>query len=163
MISLIAVLKRVTISGGVPAGASNPNHKSFSTSPSPCSASVGTSGMAAERCWLAMPSTRIWLSRANGSATWVGMNIALTWLPTRSVITPDGWKLITTLETKGRELYDLNRDPGEQKNLATTEPRRAGELQKKLLAHFKAIGHDLAAREWKVGLNPVYASQAKKK
>jgi arylsulfatase A-like enzyme len=77
------------------------------------------------------------------------------------VITPDGWKLIYTLETKTRELYDLNADPGEAKNLADAEPRRADELERKLFAHFKSIGHDLTARRWETGLNPVYPSQAK--
>ena len=77
----------------------------------------------------------------------------------RSVVTPDGWKLIYTLETKGRELYDLKADPGETKNLAATEPKRADELERKVFAHFKAIGHDLTARRWEPGLNPVYPSQ----
>lgn len=79
----------------------------------------------------------------------------------RSVVTPDGWKLIYTLETKSRELYDLNVDPGEKQNRAATEPQRADEFERRLFAHFKLIGHDLTAREWKVGLNPVYNSQAK--
>lgn len=79
----------------------------------------------------------------------------------RSVVTPDGWKLIYTLETKARELYDLNGDPGETKDLAAVEAKRADELQRKLFAHFAAIGHDLTKREWKQGLNPVYPSQAK--
>ena len=29
------------------------------------------------------------------------------------------------------------------------------------VAHFEAIGHDLTARKWETGLNPVYASQGK--
>jgi arylsulfatase A-like enzyme len=79
----------------------------------------------------------------------------------RSVITPDGWKLVYTLEDKSRELYDLDADPGEQKDLAASESRRADELQGKVFAHFKSIGHDLTARKWETGLNPVYPSQAK--
>lgn len=79
----------------------------------------------------------------------------------RSVVTPDGWKLIYTLETRSRELYDLNADPGETRDRAAEEQRRADELQERLFAHFRAIGHDLSAREWKTGLNPVYNSQAK--
>lgn len=79
----------------------------------------------------------------------------------RSVVGPDGWKLIYTLETKARELYDLSADPAETRNRAADEPQRADELQRRLFEHFKAIGHDLTAREWKVGLNPVYDSQAK--
>jgi arylsulfatase A-like enzyme len=79
----------------------------------------------------------------------------------RSVIAPDGWKLICTLENRSRELYNLNDDPGETKNLAGVEPKRADEMERRLFAHFEAIGHDLNAREWKKGLNPVYPSQGK--
>ncbi len=79
----------------------------------------------------------------------------------RSIVTADGWKLICTLESKTRELYDLTADPGEKQNRAAGDPQRADELERRLFAHFKSIGHDLTAREWKVGLNPVYNSQAK--
>lgn len=79
----------------------------------------------------------------------------------RSIITPDGWKLIYTLENKTRELYDLNADPGETKNLAAAQANRANELERKLFDHFKSIGHDLTKRRWQVGLNPVYPSQGK--
>jgi len=79
----------------------------------------------------------------------------------RSVITKDGWKFIYTLEDKSRELYNLKTDPGEKKNLVETEPCRAYELEQKLFAYFKSIGHDLNARQWIPGLNPVYDSQAK--
>jgi arylsulfatase A-like enzyme len=81
----------------------------------------------------------------------------------RSIITPDGWKLIYTLETKSRELYNLNDDPGEKNDLAKVRHKIADELQKKLFTHFKRIGHDLTKRDWKVGLNPVYRSQGKPK
>lgn len=77
----------------------------------------------------------------------------------RSVIQPDGWKLILTLEKKQRELYDLNADPGETNDLAAKEPQRADALEAKVYSHFRSIGHDLAARRWEVGLNPVYPSQ----
>ena len=79
----------------------------------------------------------------------------------RAVITPDGRKLIHTLETRRRELYDLAADPGETRDLSATDPALADELERKLFAHFKSIGHDLTARRWEVGLNPVYPSQAK--
>jgi arylsulfatase A-like enzyme len=81
----------------------------------------------------------------------------------RSIITPDGWKLIYTLESKTSELFNLEKDPGEMKNLAETEPEVAAALKDKLFAHFKRIGHDLTRQEWKVGLNPVYQSQGEKK
>jgi len=77
----------------------------------------------------------------------------------RSIITPDGWKFIFTLEDQTRELYNLNTDPAEQKDLAEIEQERADELQKRLFAHFNALGHDLNSKRWKVGLNPVYPSQ----
>jgi arylsulfatase A-like enzyme len=80
----------------------------------------------------------------------------------RSVVTPDGWKLIYTLETKTRELYDLNTDPGETRNLAATDPARADDLQRRVFAHFRHLGHDLTDRRWEPGLNPVYPSQGKK-
>jgi choline-sulfatase len=79
----------------------------------------------------------------------------------RSLIAPDGWKLIYTLETRSRELYDLNTDPGEQNNLATAQPQKADDLQARLFSHYRAIGHDLTAHPWEPGLNPVYNSQAK--
>ena len=77
----------------------------------------------------------------------------------RSLTTPDGWKLIYTLEDGRRELYDLNNDPGELSNLANAHTEHADKLQRQLFGHFKAIGHDLTARDWKVGINPVYPSQ----
>lgn len=79
----------------------------------------------------------------------------------RSVITKDGWKFIYTLENKSRELYNLKKDPKELKNLIELEPKRAYELEQQLFAHFKSIGHDLNAKQWIPGLNPVYDSQAK--
>ncbi|MCH8150610.1 MAG: sulfatase [Planctomycetes bacterium] len=78
----------------------------------------------------------------------------------RSIITPDGWKLIYTMETQTRELYDLTGDPGETKNLVNSRAKSADELQRRLFTHFKSIGRDLHARDWKTGLNPVYPSQA---
>jgi choline-sulfatase len=79
----------------------------------------------------------------------------------RSVITPEGWKLIYTLESKTRELYNLNADPGETRNLAAVEPTRADALQRKVFDHFRSIGHDLTETRWETGLNPVYPSQGK--
>ena len=79
----------------------------------------------------------------------------------RGIQTKEGWKLIYTLENKGRELYNLKTDPHETRNLVDQEPRKAYELEQRLFAHFKSIGHDLYARQWIPGLNPVYDSQAK--
>lgn len=80
----------------------------------------------------------------------------------RSITTPDGWKLIFTLENETRELYDLNSDPGEQQNLARSRAELADQMQLTLFEHFKSIGHDLTKAKWKQGLNPVYPSQGKK-
>jgi arylsulfatase A-like enzyme len=77
----------------------------------------------------------------------------------RSIVTSGGWKLIYTLESGYRELYDLTVDPAELHDLAESQPARADELLRRLAAHFHAIGHDLASRKWNVGLNPVYPSQ----
>jgi arylsulfatase A-like enzyme len=79
----------------------------------------------------------------------------------RSIIDAAGYKLIYTLETRTRQLFDLNKDPGETKNLAAADPKRADELERRLFAHYRAIGHDLKSQRWEVGLNPVYDSQAK--
>ncbi|MBM4068968.1 MAG: sulfatase [Planctomycetes bacterium] len=81
----------------------------------------------------------------------------------RSIITPDGWKLIYTLETRTRELYDLNADPAEEKNLAGADVKRADALESKLFAHFRSIGHDLGRKRWEVGFNPVYTFPRKDK
>jgi arylsulfatase A-like enzyme len=79
----------------------------------------------------------------------------------RGIQTVDGWKLIYTMENKSRELYNTKNDPGETENMVEKEPRLAYELEQRLFAHFKSIGHDLHARSWETGLNPVYDSQAK--
>ena len=61
----------------------------------------------------------------------------------RSITAPDGWKLIYTLELRSRELYNLTDDPGEKKNLAKVNTDKADELERRLFAHFRSIGHDL--------------------
>ena len=79
----------------------------------------------------------------------------------RSITVPDGWKLVYTLELRKRELYNLNDDPGELKDLADTHTEKADQLERRLFNHFAAIGHDLQSRQWPIGLNPVYPSQGK--
>ncbi|MDD2703410.1 MAG: sulfatase [Candidatus Omnitrophica bacterium] len=51
----------------------------------------------------------------------------------RSLRTSDGWKFIYSLESGERELYNLNIDPSETRNLADEEPQKALELEKELL------------------------------
>lgn len=79
----------------------------------------------------------------------------------RSIITPDGWKLIYTLENRGRELYNLAADPGETRNLVDVEPNRARQLEERLFDHYASIGHDLGSKRWQIGINPVYSSQGR--
>lgn len=79
----------------------------------------------------------------------------------RAVISQAGWKLIYTLESNTRELYDTTADPGEMTNLADEKSDKADDLQRRLFAHFKSIGQDLTARKWERGYNPVYTFPAK--
>ncbi len=74
----------------------------------------------------------------------------------RAIITPQGKKLIYTLESKQRELFDLLSDPDELQNLAAAQPALADELEAKLFAHYASIGHDLRSQSWQPGFNPVY-------
>lgn len=50
------------------------------------------------------------------------------------------WKLIEFYEDGRLELFDLRADPGEQRNLASVQPRRAAELHKRL-------------QEWRASVN----------
>ena len=77
----------------------------------------------------------------------------------RSILRPTGLKLILTLESNEREVYDLTVDPGETTNLAPSHPALADELESELRTHFRSLGHPLENRQWKIGLNPVYSSQ----
>lgn len=81
----------------------------------------------------------------------------------RSIIAPDGWKLIYTLETKSRELYNLDTDQGETTNLAPVESKITADLESRLFRHFRSIGCDLNNRRWEIGMNPVYPSQGNQK
>jgi uncharacterized sulfatase len=49
------------------------------------------------------------------------------------------WKLIEFFEDGKLELYDLNKDIGETKNLADERPRKAAQLQKKLARWRKSV------------------------
>jgi hypothetical protein len=48
--------------------------------------------------------------------------------------------LIEFFESGALELYNLREDPGEQRNLAPAEPRRAAELQKALAGWRARVG-----------------------
>lgn len=49
-----------------------------------------------------------------------------------SVRTCSGWKLIYDFQNSARQLFDLNKDPGETENLFKKEPETAGRLEKEL-------------------------------
>ncbi len=57
-----------------------------------------------------------------------------------SAVRAGDWKLIEFFESGTSELYDLAADPGEQRNLADKEPKRAAELLAKLHAWQTATG-----------------------
>jgi len=50
------------------------------------------------------------------------------WAKLQSVVR-NGWKLIYDLSRGGQELYDLNEDPGETRDLAAARPKERGELR----------------------------------
>jgi choline-sulfatase len=77
----------------------------------------------------------------------------------RSITTPDGWKFILTMENLNKELYDLNKDPGEQANLAEKETKLAYELEQKIYAHLKSMKSE---GPWTIGCSQVYADQCLK-
>lgn len=72
-----------------------------------------------------------------------------------SAIRSGDWKLIEFFEGEKVELYDLSADPGETRNLASADPRRAAELLGRLRAWQSATG---APRVTKA--NPAYDPQA---
>ncbi len=57
----------------------------------------------------------------------------------RSLRTSDGWKYIYSMDTEARELYNLNNDPMELKNLIDQEKSVAYKLEKKLFDHLQFI------------------------
>lgn len=79
----------------------------------------------------------------------------------RSLQTPDGWKLILTLESGKKELYDKNQDPTEKTNLATTNPQKAFELEKTLRQHIDDTSGLRSSNQ--LGCSPVYGDQCKNK
>jgi arylsulfatase A-like enzyme len=59
---------------------------------------------------------------------------APSWNHRARVIIDHGWKLIDKLSENTLELYDLEHDPKEQKNLAVSDAERAAALRRKLIA-----------------------------
>ena len=60
----------------------------------------------------------------------------------RSIRTSEGLKFIYSMDTETRELYDLNKDPGELDNLIEKDKRTAYELEQKLFSWLKSMGQD---------------------
>jgi len=60
----------------------------------------------------------------------------------RSIKTHDGWKYIHSLDTEQRELYNINDDPFELKNLVDKEQKIAYELEQRLFNWLKSVGQD---------------------
>lgn len=60
----------------------------------------------------------------------------------RSIRIPEGLKFIYSMDTETRELYDLNKDPGELDNLIEKDRRAAYELEQKLFSWLKSMGQD---------------------
>lgn len=54
----------------------------------------------------------------------------------RSLRKSNGWKFIYDLKTRERELYNLNTDPTETKNLAESRPKIAAELEQELFTKY---------------------------
>ena len=63
-----------------------------------------------------------------------------------SVIQSGRWKLLEFLEDGRLELYDLEADVGESRNLAADEPARAGDLHARLVAWRNDVGAKLPRR-----------------
>lgn len=57
----------------------------------------------------------------------------------RSVRTKDNWKLIITLDDGSEELYDLNTDPSEKKNLSSSNPKKANAMMSTLDKHLNSM------------------------
>jgi len=70
-----------------------------------------------------------------------------TWRTTPvSVIQAGRWKLLEFLEDGRLELYDLEADIGESRNLAAEQPDRAGELHARLVAWRREVGAKMPRR-----------------
>ena len=61
------------------------------------------------------------------------------------------WKLIEFFEDDRLELYNLAEDPGEQNNLAQSQPDRARDLYKQMLAWRQSLDAPMP-----LGPNPKY-------
>ena len=63
----------------------------------------------------------------------------------RAIRTADGWKFIYNLDNNKKELYNLQNDPEEKNNLINKEPRKAYELEQRLLRWLRSMKVDIGA------------------
>lgn len=77
----------------------------------------------------------------------------------RSLQTVDGWKLILTLDSSKKELYNLNTDPNEQLNLITNNPIKGYDLEQTLRKHIDNTSSSRTSSQ--LGCSPVYGDQCK--
>lgn len=76
----------------------------------------------------------------------------------RGIRTVDGWKLIITMETGAKELYNLKEDPHEIKNVAEANPKLVFDLTERINKHIEEMG-DNPFKKWEIGCLPVYNDQ----
>ncbi|MBI5240635.1 MAG: sulfatase [Elusimicrobia bacterium] len=57
---------------------------------------------------------------------------------TRAAVSPDGWKLISGLDTGRKMLFELDQDPREQHDLSAARPAKAADLEELLYRTYSA-------------------------
>lgn len=60
----------------------------------------------------------------------------------RSLRTHNGWKFIYTMDSDGRELYNLRKDPNELNNLVDIEEEISAQIEQKLFNRLKSMGQN---------------------
>ncbi|QDT63883.1 sulfatase family protein [Calycomorphotria hydatis] len=75
-------------------------------------------------------------------------------------IRQDHWKLIKNTQTGHTELYNLKADPGESKNLATTNPQKTNQLARMLEEYFTAGATRATAKSAGKPLREIFKEKA---
>jgi arylsulfatase A-like enzyme len=80
------------------------------------------------------------------------------------VVRRGDWKLIETFDPAGIELYNLAKDLGETRNLASAEPGRTAELRRELEEWRRSVGAEMMAPnpDWDPDFQPVQKGKKKK-
>lgn len=76
----------------------------------------------------------------------------------RGLRSADGWKYVLSLDLGSELLFDLAKDPGEQRDLSAAQPARAAALRQRLLEHV-AASTPASAPARGTGCLPVYQGQ----